>query len=478
MANMTVRGIDALKPRDTNYKVTVDRGLYLRVAQDGSKTWLVRYTVQGKQRQARLPRLYASKNDPAYMSLAQALSENARIQAMARDGLDFIQEQERQQRLRQQQAVREEAVKATFRQMFESWLEDGVSRQDGNAELKRTFGKDLLPPLGDLPVRLLTDKQLVDALRQVGRVRGRGRTAERMLTELRQLFRWASKRQPWRGLLEMGNPVDLIETKQIVPIDYVATIRERVLRPAELRELQQKFQQMQVAYDAAPDKRVATRPLRQESQLALWLCLGTACRIGELLQARWEHVDWEKGTWYVPRENTKTGVEWWVFLSHFALEKFKALHMLTKHSEWCFPSRDGKSHVCLKTISKQVGDRQIRFKQRKELTARCNDDSLVLADGASGEWTPHDLRRTAATMMQALGVAPDVIDRCQNHVLPGSKVRRHYLHHDYAQEKRQAWDQLGAQLDSIFSFCGPDLKRYLLDLRADKYGYGADRIVA
>ncbi len=82
MAKMTVRGLDALKPKAKSYKVTVDRDLYLRVATDGTKTWLVRYSVHGKQRQARLPRTYSSNNDPAYMSLAQALAENARIQAM------------------------------------------------------------------------------------------------------------------------------------------------------------------------------------------------------------------------------------------------------------------------------------------------------------------------------------------------------------------------------------------------------------
>lgn len=77
------------------------------------------------------------------------------------------------------------------------------------------------------------------------------------------------------------------------------------------------------------------------------------------------------------------------------------------------------------------------------LRHRRNNDSLVLADGKNGEWTPHDLRRAAFTMRQALRVSPDVIDRCQNHVLPGSKVRRHYLHHDYAEEKREAWQRLG-----------------------------------
>ena len=107
--------------------------------------------------------------------------------------------------------------------------------------------------------------------------------------------------------------------------------------------------------------------------------------------------------------------------------------------------------MSVKSVSKQVGDRQMRFKNRKPLAHRRNDGSLVLAGGKNGEWTPHDLRRTAATMMQSLRVSPDVIGRCQNHVLPGSKVRRHYLHHDYAEEKLDAWRLLGERIDAILS---------------------------
>ena len=103
----------------------------------------------------------------------------------------------------------------------------------------------------------------------------------------------------------------------------------------------------------------------------------------------------------------------------------------------------------MKTVTKQVGDRQHRFKERTELKNRRNDDSLVLAQGTNGEWTPHDLRRTSATMLQALKVPLDVIDRCQNHRIPGSKVRRHYLIHDYADEKREAWARLGSRLMEI-----------------------------
>ncbi len=105
----------------------------------------------------------------------------------------------------------------------------------------------------------------------------------------------------------------------------------------------------------------------------------------------------------------------------------------------------------VKVVSKQVGDRQARFKNRKALSRRCHDDTLVLADGQNGDWTPHDLRRTGATMMQALGVCLDVIDRCQNHVLAGSRVRRHDLDHDYAQVKKNAWNLLSDRLSAVLS---------------------------
>lgn len=92
-------------------------------------------------------------------------------------------------------------------------------------------------------------------------------------------------------------------------------------------------------------------------------------------------------------------------------------------------------------MSRQIGDRQAMFKKgrdgkpRKPMQHRSCDNRLVLANGQHGAWTPHDLRRTGATMMQSLG-GLDIIDRCQNHVLGGSKVRRHYLH--YAMRRRSA----------------------------------------
>jgi integrase len=87
----------------------------------------------------------------------------------------------------------------------------------------------------------------------------------------------------------------------------------------------------------------------------------------------------------------------------------------------------------------------------KVLSKRAQSNLLVLSKGKKGNWVMHDLRRTGATMMQMLGVNPDVIDRCQSHIIAGSKVRRHYLQYDFAKEKKDAWDALGDRLDIVLN---------------------------
>ncbi|WP_077035956.1 site-specific integrase [Pelomonas sp. KK5] len=399
-------------------------------------------------------------------SLADIRGERDRARTQAAEGVDPV-EQRKAERIEAQAKVRAVIAEAArleeenlpVHKMFEAWLADGVARADGNAELRRSFQKDVLPLLGETPVRQVSEHDLRTVLRTMVK-RGVHRMAVRTYSDLVQMFAWAEKRKPWRGLMVDGNPAELVEIEKILPPGNSAmTPRERTLSPDELRELQRIHEEMESAYASAPagSKYEADRPLKKETQLALWLCLGTACRIGELLMARWEHVDLQAGEWFVPAANTKTGVDWRVFLSAYSRRQFENLRALTGDSPFCFPARVAKGetanmHVCVKSVSKQVGDRQMRFKNRAgPMKNRRHDNSLVLGNGVKGEWTPHDLRRTAATMMQALGVLPDIIDRCQNHVLAGGRVRRHYLHHDYANEKRAAWDALGDRLESIFS---------------------------
>lgn len=344
-----------------------------------------------------------------------------------------------------------------FLAMYEKWLASGVVRKDGNDEIRRSFEKDVLPAIGNMPVKNITENELNSLLLTIVR-RGANRMAGCVHADLVQLFGWAEKRQPWRKLMLEGNPADLVEIRKVYAPNYDPDDeRDRVLSPADLRELHTIFLDMEKAYNAAPvgAKNSVSRPVKKETQLALWICLSTMCRIGELLMTEWIEVDLNHGVWAIPVENVKgqkgKKQPQTVSLSHFALEQFKALHAITGHTPYCFPARHKDDHVCVKSVSKTVGDCQTRFKSRtKPLKNRRNDNSLVLNGGKDGEWTPHDLRRTGSTAMQALGIELHVIDRCQNHVLEGSKVRRSYMHHDYFEEKRNAWHALGEYLESVF----------------------------
>ena len=372
-----------------------------------------------------------------------------------------VEAQERVEAVLRDDAARK-AGEATVQDMFDDWIKHGVRRGDGNAALQRSFDKDVLPQIGQTPVRSITEAQLRDLLLSLVK-RGVNRTADVTCSNIQQMFRWAEKRAPWRKLLAEGNPAELLEIEKIVSPDYdLHGTRKRILLDEELQELAGIFADMEHYYEAAAPgtKYDVARPVKKTTQCALWICLCTLTRIGETLKAEWKDIDLDAATWVIPAKNTKTKTEITIGLSNFAVRQLKALKEETGKTAWLFPSKDGKSHVDEKSVTKQVGDRQIRFKSRaKGLRGRREDNSLVLSDGANDEWIPHDMRRTGATMMQVLRVSPDIIDRCQNHFLGGSLVRRAYQQHEYTEEMRKAWSELGERLDGLMQAAMTDREK-------------------
>ena len=345
----------------------------------------------------------------------------------------------------------ERAKNLSFQDLYDAWIKDGVSRSDENKYIAQSFNKHALPSLGKVYVRDLTEHDLRDLYRKII-LGGTVATAVELSKDIGQMLRWAEKRKPWRALLIDGNPSELVEIKKLVPKGYTKE-RKRMLSIDEIKKLKFIFDSTAQSYLDAPTKYGTERPLKKEVQIAMWLCLSTICRIGELLLTEWKHVDFKERTWFIPAANTKgeqgAKTDQLVYLSDFALDQFKQLHILTGDTSWAFPAIFKDGHVCVKSASKQIGDRQVQFKQRsKKLACRVENNSLVLSDDE--EWTPHDLRRTGATLMQQLKVHRDVINLCQNHVI-GSKVDRVYLLDEYADEKREAWYKLGDRLEAILS---------------------------
>lgn len=425
MGNLTVKQIDNSKPKTNAYKLIDGDGLQLRVAKDGTKTWLVRYMIDRKERQYRLPEDYGE--GPGRIGLKDARDAATEIRALARRGIDIQNKlaQERADDLQRQ--VADAAQAKTLNDLFEKWI-DSVDRKDEGKELRRSFGRDVLPVVGELRLSDLNPEHVEKILRSVV-ARGSNRIAVTLFADLKQMFRWGARKQAWKSLFE--NPTDEIEFKKILPKDYKGTERNRTLSTGEIQELAEKM---------------PAAGLMPNSQLAMWIMLSCCCRIGEIIQSKWDNVDLQTGTWVIPEDLSKNGKEHTIFLSSFALSRFQELKRVSKSHTWCFPDTTGKTHVCIKSTTKQIRDRQLLALGRKPMKNRTkNADALLLANG---DWVPHDLRRTGATIMQSLGISPAIIERVLNHIEP-SKLIRTYQTYDYAVEKRDAWDRLGGTLETL-----------------------------
>lgn len=425
MGNLTVKQIENAKPKDKPYKLMDGDGLQLRVAVDGVRTWLVRYMIDGKERQYRLPELYG--DGAGRIGLKEAREQATHVRSLARKGIDIQIKLDNERQAEVERLEIEVAQSKTLTDLFEDWVKT-VNRKDKGKELRRSFTRDVFPIAGDLKLSKVQPEHIEEILKAVV-ARGSNRISVTLFADLKQMFGWAARRRTWKKLFE--NPTEEVEIKKILPDDYEGAERTRALSDDEVRELAEKLPKS---------------GLMPKTQIAMWLMLACCCRIGEVVQARWEHVDLENGMWVIPKENAKNRKAHTIFLSPFAQQKFKELKAIATSEKWCFPDTTGTTHVCKKSTTKQIRDRQLASVGRKPMSNRSkNSDALLLVNG---DWVPHDLRRTGATIMQSLHVAPAIIERVLNHVEP-SKLVRTYQTYDYAEEKRDAWNRLGTRLSEI-----------------------------
>lgn len=317
-------------------------------------------------------------------------------------------------------ACADKQARLTVREAFAHWEKQKLSNhKDGGAFVRRAYQKDVFPLIGDMAIADVK-KAHVAALLDAVLARGVARMTNVVLSLLRQLFRYALSRD-W---IET-DPTAVLSKKDFGGRE---TERDRVISTEEIQELGRK---MPVAN------------LQKSTEAAIWIMLSTCCRVGELSKARWCEVDTDARRWLIPAANAKNGREHMVALSDFAIEQFEVLRSLQTSPEWIFPARVGDPHSDVhlddKAITKQVRDRQ----RRKPIKGRSkHSDALILANG---EWTPHDLRRTGATLMGELGVDSDIIERCLNHI-EQNKMARIYQRQTREGEMAAAWRLLGAHI--------------------------------
>ena len=412
---LTPLEVKNLKPSIKDQLISDGDSLFLSirsVGNGGAKSFRMAYRINGKQSWLTL-----EKN-----TLADARVERNENKALVTKGLDPALERKlnvirtHNAQLEEQEAEKKLNARMTVNDLFVRWCDIDLTKRKGMGEITRTFNKDILPELGLLFVEDVTKSHISLIIGKM-KIRGAPHTARNLIILVRQMFRFAVSH-------------DLIDADPTARIDITkmttkASERDRVLSESEIKALARQM----------PDAN-----LNPATECAIWIAIATACRVGEISKAKHTDVDFDAGTWVIPQENSKNGKAHTIVLSNFALEQFRRLTRLSTSAVWLLPHRDNIRSASRSSLAQQLNIRQIPG------DARCKDNQSLILIG--GKWTPHDLRRTGATLMGNLGVAPDTIDKCLNHVEP-NKIKRTYQRQKLEAEQAKAWELLGERLELL-----------------------------
>lgn len=411
---LTQRAVEALRPPSRGRAEYFDKmlpGLGLRISDAGRKTWFVMYRVRGRKVRETIGTLATIPN------VADARKR-------ARESIELAQRGVHPAEARQEAAAAEAARSITFGTVADRYLAEYVERNNRPStirEARRMLNRDVKPAWGERPIRDITRQDVNDLLDAIAN-RGALLQANRMLACLKTLFSWALDKE-----LADADPTARVR-KRVKEIP-----RDRALSPDEIRY-----------FWAGCDKRGwPFGPLFK-------LLLLTAQRRDEVGAMEWGELDLEKRLWTIPRERAKNNRAHEVHLSDLAVEIIEALPQIVGQG-----SGDSAAAPAPRLVFTNTGRTPVSgFSKAKErldahmvamLRSELADAGKDASQAGVGEWILHDLRRTAATGMAALNIAPHVVDRILNHVSGAIRgVAAVYNRHAYLEEREtalEAWSR-------------------------------------
>ncbi|GAG29062.1 unnamed protein product, partial [marine sediment metagenome] len=152
------------------------------------------------------------------------------------------------------------------------------------------------------------------------------------------------------------------------------------------------------------------------------LVFHTATRRSEAFGARWKNIDFREKLWTIP--TTKAGRKHVIPVSDAAIEILESMRPLSGHSPFVFVGLKGP----LTTIQKPLG--------------RIRKNSGV-------NFTLHDCRRTAATMLGNLDVRSEIISLILNHIPQGPAATRIYERSTKIPQMRIALEKLARHIERV-----------------------------
>jgi len=382
--SLSATAIKNSKPKDKNYKLSDERGLYLLITTKGSKWWRLDYRFQKKRKTLSMG---------VYPDISLKEARERRDQARNQIANDIDPSEVRK-------TVKSEIhnqSKNSFEVIAREWFVKFSSTwSDGHADrIIRRLERDIFPWIGGKPIAGLTAPQLLEVIQRI-ESRGALETAHRALRNCGEIFRYAIA----TGRANSDLSGDLKGSLPQVRVLHLAAITE----PKKVGELLKVL-------DGYKGTLVVSCALRLAPLVFV--------RPGELRKAEWKDIDLERGEWRF--DITKTNTQHIVPLSRQAIKILSELEMLTGNGQYVFPGA------------------------RSE--ARPMSDNAVLAafrrlDISKDEMSGHGFRAMARTILdEVLGFRPDFIEHQLAHAVrdPNGRAYNRTAHLNERKKMMQAW---------------------------------------
>lgn len=346
-------------------------GLTFTLSKSGTATWVLRYRLGGGRRKE-----ITLGNYPD-LSLSEARRKAKRLRVAIDEGRDPALEKQKE-KIRSMEAWLVSDLVANYRKNI---LKEPRFSASTIKYRNYDFDQVIIPKLGSRQVRDISPLDIVHILKNSGRS---WNICKRILTGIAQIMDHAIGQS-----IIPSNPCAGIRLKSIKG-DRPPVRRRVMLSTDEISTVLQHIQE-----------------IGTENALAFRILLATCVRTVELVKARWEHVDFERKTWFVPDESVKTRNGFLVPLTPTVIDWFTQLKALSGDSAYVLPARtdrrlrSGDNHVGRTTLWAAV----TRAFERGQLDVT--------------KFTPHDTRSTAKSHMRNLGISREISELALNHKLEG-----------------------------------------------------------
>jgi integrase len=347
------------KPSEADRKLADAKGLYLLVTTSGSKLWRLKYRINGKEK-----KLALGSYPEVSLKAARAKCDEARSTSQA--GTDPAVKR------REEVIAKKIAAGNTFQAVAEEFIEkiEAEGRADITVGKTRWLLKKLSPALGKRPISEISPFELLSVLKAVEK-RGQRETARRLRSFSSRVFRYAVATA--RATSDPAQP--LIGALIAPVVKHHAAITDPIQFGSLMRAIE--------VYSGYPTTLMALRFTAHVCQ-----------RPGEIRQAEWSEIDFEKATWTIPASRMKQRQPHRVPLSTHAIAILRETLEFTGGGRFVFPKYGSSLRpMCENAINTAL--RRMGF-DAETMTAHGFRTSASTLLNESGKWSSDAIERSLA----------------------------------------------------------------------------------